>query len=157
MNKVLLIDDDPIVIALYANLFGKKGYDVMSAGDGEAGLAALHSHRPDAVLLDLGLPKLDGVQWLDQVRADDRYRNLPVVIFTAGADSAQVKAAQKTDALFVLPKGVFSPKDVVWAIGAAIASGKRDLGWLGSWLTLIATALSCIGAWWLLAHAHWIS
>jgi CheY-like chemotaxis protein len=123
VKKVLLIDDDPVVIAVYAALFEGGGYEVHTADDGEAGLAALYQHRPDAVLLDLSMPKLNGIQWLNKVRSDARFSHIPVVIFTAGAISWQLQAARNSDAVFVLPKTGTDPRKVVEALSNALVTG----------------------------------
>ena len=123
MKKVLLIDDDPVVTAVYAALFEAGGYEVHTADDGEAGLEALYKQRPDAVLLDLSMPKLNGVQWLNKVRSDARFAKLPVVIFTAGTISWQVNAARNTEGVYMLPKQGTDPRKVVDAVSTALVTG----------------------------------
>jgi CheY-like chemotaxis protein len=123
VKKVLLIDDDPVIIAVYESLFAASDYEVFFAEDGEAGLAAVHRHRPDVVLLDLSMPRLNGLQWLDKVRSDPRFRKLPVVVFTAGAIAWQVNAAKNSDVTMVLSKKNTDPKRVVDAVSAALITG----------------------------------
>ena len=126
MRCVLLLDDDPVVISLYTALFRHHGYEVLSAPDGESGLQVLERRRPDAVLLDLGMPKLDGLAWLRKIRADARYRTLPVVILTAGTVDVQIQAAQEGDAACVLSKHRSDPDEVVSWVMAAM-SGNRQV------------------------------
>lgn len=123
MRKVLLIDDDPVVTGIYSILFARAGYEVAIATDGEAGLAAVYEHRPQAVLLDLSMPKMNGLQWLTKVREDPRFKKLPVVVFTAGTIAWQVKAAQNSDVTYVLSKDNSEPRKVVEAINGAIVTG----------------------------------
>ena len=66
-RKIILIDDDPITIAILAAALAKAGYDVFSARDGEAGLALVGRERPDLVVTDLLIPKSDGIT---RVQAD---------------------------------------------------------------------------------------
>ncbi len=122
-KKVLLIDDDPVVTSVYASLFEAAGYDVKVADDGETGLAALYQHRPDAVLLDLSMPKLNGIQWMQKVRADNRFAKLPIVIFTAGQIGWQLNAARNSDATFILSKKGADPQKVVDAVALELATG----------------------------------
>ena len=123
MKKVLLIDDDPVIVAVYETLFAGSGFEVLIAEDGEAGLAAVHRSRPDVVLLDLSMPRLNGLQWLEKVRRDQRFAKLPVVVFTAGAIAWQVNAAKNSDVTMVLSKKTTDPKKVVDAVNTALVTG----------------------------------
>ena len=115
-KKILLIDDDPVVISLYSALFRHQGFEVVAAADGEAGLDSLARTRPDAVVLDLGMPKISGIEWLYAVRADQRYANIPIVILTASKHEWRLNAARNTDAVFVLTKQDTTPDEVVESV-----------------------------------------
>jgi CheY-like chemotaxis protein len=117
-NRILLIDDDPVVISLYTALFRHNGFEVVSASDGEVGLASLEQRHPDAVLLDLSMPKLNGIDWLCVVRADERFTQLPIVILTAS--DPQLPAALQSDAVSVLPKKTTTPDEVVESVTRAL-------------------------------------
>jgi len=123
VNSVLLIDDDPVVTCVYEGLFASAGYDVKVAQDGEDGLASVHRWRPDAVLLDLSMPKLNGLQWLQNVRSDRRFEKLPVVVFTAGQVAWQLTAAKNSTATCVISKKSADPAAVVRAVSDAITMG----------------------------------
>jgi len=128
MPKVLLIDDDPVVAGVYECIFSTVGFEVEVAADGEEGLAAVLQHRPDAVLLDLDMPKVNGLQWLERVRRDARFKRLPVIVFTAAAISWQVTAMRNADVTLVLSKKQCDPGKVVQAISQAVTN--RDWhGW----------------------------
>jgi CheY-like chemotaxis protein len=124
MNKVLLIDDDPVITAVYQKQFAARNYEVEVANDGEKGLEAVKRFRPDAVLLDLSMPNVNGVQWLNEVRRDERFKNLPVVVFTSGTVGWQVKAVRNSDVTYVLSKEGTEPKQVVAAVTNALETGK---------------------------------
>jgi DNA-binding response OmpR family regulator len=123
-TKVLLIDDDPVVTGIYQSLFAAAGFAVDIAEDGEAGLSAVHRQRPSAVLLDLSMPNVNGVQWLNEVRKDERFKSLPVVVFTSGTVGWQVKAVRNSDVTYVLSKEGTEPKQVVAAVTTALETGK---------------------------------
>jgi CheY-like chemotaxis protein len=123
VKKVLLIDDDPVIAAVYESLFASTGFEVLIAEDGEIGLASVYRHRPDVVLLDLSMPKLNGLQWLDKVRSDPRFSKLPVVVFTAGSIAWQVNAAKNSDVTMVLSKKNTDPKKVVDSVNTALVTG----------------------------------
>lgn len=119
MKKVLLIDDDPIITTVYQKHFRNEGFEVKVANSGKEGLDALHSFRPDAVLLDLNMPDVSGVKWLDDIRSDPRFAELPVVVFTAATIGWQVWAASNSDVTFMF-KDRSVPKEVVEAVKAAL-------------------------------------
>ena len=119
MKKVLIIDDDPVIRAVYEKHFRADGFEVRLASGGAEGLVAVQSFRPDAVLLDLNMPDANGVDWLTEVRSDPRFVHLPVLVFTAGAIGWQVWAASHADVAFIFKTGAM-PKHVVDAINAAI-------------------------------------
>ena len=73
------------VRALLTVLLEREGFQVRSAADGEAGLAAVHEHNPDVVILDVGLPRLDGLEVTRRLRASRATRTLPIILLTARA------------------------------------------------------------------------
>ena len=85
--KVLLIEDDPHILSLLRAYFEAKGDSVRSAQDGVDGLKAFTDERPDFVLLDIGLPRLDGWGVLEAIRATDK---VPLVLLTALDDTESV-------------------------------------------------------------------
>jgi CheY-like chemotaxis protein len=121
-RKVLLIDDDVVVTAVYESYFQDAGFKVTVANDGNTGLKALQDVQPDAVLLDLSMPNGNGIQWLQQSRSDPRFRDLPVVVLTSGKIGWQVKAAENT-VTHVLRKDTTQPANVVRAVVNQITIG----------------------------------
>ncbi len=79
-EKLLIIEDDKNLVKLLKYNFEKEGYRLASAADGEAGLAALRKERPDLVVLDAMMPKLDGFEFLKVIRRETR---VPVLMLTA--------------------------------------------------------------------------
>ncbi len=128
MPKVLLIDDDPTVVAMYDKLFRRHGYEVASAGDGASGLESFHRERPDLVLLDLGLPGMSGLQWLQTVRRQPGLDKLPVVVLTAGGTKAQVLSALSVGASCVLLKARDQPQRVI-DVAQTLISGEGPKTW----------------------------
>ncbi|HEY6493181.1 MAG TPA: response regulator [Trebonia sp.] len=90
MTKVLVIDDEPSILrALRINLTARN-YEVSTAGDGTSGLAAVSRERPDAVILDLGLPDMDGTEVIHGVRG---WSTTPIIVLTVwGAEHQKVAA-----------------------------------------------------------------
>ncbi len=84
-KKILVVDDEEeMVMAVQARLEA-NGYEVVTAYDGEEGLKKARSENPDLIILDLMLPKMDGYQVCATLKHDDRYKKIPVLLFTAKA------------------------------------------------------------------------
>ena len=120
MKKVLLIDDDAVMTAIYEKHFRTAGFEVMVANGGRDGLHAVHSFRPDGVLLDLNMPDVSGVDWLVEVRKDPRFAKLPVVVYTAASIKWQVWAAANSDVSIMFKEEGVGPRDIVRAVKGAV-------------------------------------
>lgn len=83
-KKILVIEDDRLFSDIYAAKFAEEGFDVLLAADGEDGRAKLLSEKPDVVLLDIMLPKITGIELLEQIRKheDEAVRATPVIVVT---------------------------------------------------------------------------
>lgn len=79
---VLLVEDDPSVLEMYRLKLELDGYRVNTALDGEEGLQKAGDLAPDIIFLDIRLPKMDGLEVLRKLRAQDRTRNIPVIILS---------------------------------------------------------------------------
>ena len=101
--RILIIDDEPHLPHQFARYLKKHGYDVETVADGEAGLQVLQKDSIDLVLLDLRLPKMSGLQVLEQLRSFEQ--ELPVVMLTAYGDVESAVAAMKLGASDYLLKG----------------------------------------------------
>jgi CheY-like chemotaxis protein len=82
MARILMVDDDPIITQIYSGLFERDGYKVDIAPSGHKALEKLAILPPDILLLDVGLPGMDGLEVLSQVRAHQNTANLPVLVFS---------------------------------------------------------------------------
>ena len=80
MTRVLVVDDEPPIVRAVAANLRVRGFEVLTAASGEAALAAVETHQPDCVVLDLGLPGIDGLEVLRRLRT---WTEIPVVVLTA--------------------------------------------------------------------------
>src|SRR5881409_1457197 len=85
-ERVLVIDDSPTITKVVQLVLTKAGYDVHTAPDGEAGLAAVRADRPDVILLDFVMPKMNGYQFCRELTADPLLKDVPVVLMSAKGD-----------------------------------------------------------------------
>jgi two-component system alkaline phosphatase synthesis response regulator PhoP len=109
MKTILVVDDEPKIAALARDYLEHAGYAVVVAGDGPAAMALVRSRRPDLIVLDLGLPGLDG---LDVARAVRRYSDVPILMLTARTDEADRIAGLELGADDYVTKP-FSPRELV--------------------------------------------
>jgi CheY-like chemotaxis protein len=106
-SRILIIDDDPGTRELLRRTLAAEDYTVMEAADGPKGLACLKRWRPDAVILDLMLPGMDGFEVLETMRRDDAWRGIPVVVVTAKDLTREEVAWLNGHASKVFQKGAY--------------------------------------------------
>jgi len=85
VSSILVVDDDPDIRDLVREVLEFDGYEVSEAQDGAVALEQIHQHRPDLVLLDLGMPVMDGWTFLKQCCGEPDCRGVPVVVMSAVA------------------------------------------------------------------------
>src|SRR4030088_812471 len=89
---VLVVDDVPDNVDILQLRLESQGYEVITAGDGEAALGIIRDKLPDLVLLDIQMPKLDGIETVKRLKADESLPFIPVIMVTARADAKDVVA-----------------------------------------------------------------
>ena len=92
MTRVLVVDDDPVIVGLLRVNFEMEGYDVTTAADGVEGLAAVRASRPDVVVSDVMMPRLDGLGLAAALKADPALATIPIVLLSAKAQNADIDA-----------------------------------------------------------------
>lgn len=104
-KKILLVDDEPELVFLIQDQLQSSGYEVSTAEDGQTGLEKARSEKPDLILLDLMLPKLDGHKICGLLKKDTRYADIPIIMLTAKAREEDVALAHElgADAYFTKP------------------------------------------------------
>lgn len=122
MKKILIIEDDQIVANIYRNKFSVEGYKVELAHDGQMGLEMVRSFRPDAVILDLMLPKMTGVELMKKIRSDEDFTQLPVIVFSNTYLTNMVQEAWKAGATKCLSKANCTPKQVIEVLRGVLYS-----------------------------------
>ncbi len=121
-KRILIADDEPNIVVSLEFLMKREGFDVSTAADGEAALAALASGVPDLVLLDIMLPKMNGFEVCQRIRANPQWNGVKVLMLTAkGRDTEVSKGlALGADAYVTKP---FSTKDLVAQIRQLLGLG----------------------------------
>ena len=109
---ILIVEDEAIVAELYSISLERAGYRVVVAGDGMAGLEAVSSAVPDFIFLDIRMPKLDGVEVLKRLRAEEATRHVPVVMLSNFDEPGLVKQTLDLGAKEYLVKAGLLPADL---------------------------------------------
>ncbi|MFN8547374.1 MAG: response regulator [Candidatus Eisenbacteria bacterium] len=114
-ESVLVVDDDVRVVELLQITLGGRGYQVLSAYDGETALRTIQNHRPDLVVLDVRLPKRSGFEVLELVRQDPHLKILPIILVSANAATETRLQGLRLGADDYLTKP-FSPRELIMKI-----------------------------------------
>lgn len=126
MRKLLIIEDDRIIGSIYSKKFAVEGFNVEVAEDGQTGWERLLAFRPDIVLLDLMLPKLNGLDILARARAMPELQSLPIIVFSNAYMTTVIDAAWKAGATTVLTKSNTSPKKLTETIHELLAKADAE-------------------------------
>jgi CheY-like chemotaxis protein len=126
MKKILIVEDDPVVGLVYQRFLEKHGFETDLARDGAQGLERLPVFEPDAVLLDLMMPKVGGIVVLSTIRADEAYRHLPVIVLTNACVPAFIQQATKAGANHVLDKSKVTPQSIVELLNTLFETSSRS-------------------------------
>ena len=105
-KRILIIEDNRDNRTIYAMVLKHAGYDVVEAEDGERGIEAVLSQLPDLIVLDIGLPGIDGWQVCSMLKADETTAAIKIIIVTAHAYTEDRLQAERSGANAYLPKPV---------------------------------------------------
>lgn len=116
LQKILVIEDEGPLSELLKDRFEDEGFKVTVANDGEKGLALALSEKPDIILLDIIMPRLNGLSMLKQLRSHEAGKTVPVIVLTNLSDPESVKEALAHGAYDILVKADWSIGDIVQAV-----------------------------------------
>ncbi|HSX29235.1 MAG TPA: response regulator [Candidatus Saccharimonadales bacterium] len=126
MAKVLIVEDDPLMSRMYQKIFTFEKYEVEMAADGEEGVAKAGSVNPTIILLDVMMPKMNGLQALEKLKASDQTKHVPVVMLTNLAGQQDAETALAKGAVKYIVKSEHEPKEVVDMVKEIIAGYTRN-------------------------------
>lgn len=119
-QKVLIVDDDVFLSGIYATKLDLEGFEVETARDGEEGLKVAAKSKPDIILLDVLMPKLDGFETLKRLKADPDLKDVPVIMLTNLGQKEDVEKGLQEGAEDYLIKAHFVPSEAVEKIRAVL-------------------------------------
>jgi len=123
-SRILVIEDSAVIQRLIEVCLRASDIDIVVRHDGKSGMAAVGSESPDLVILDIGLPGIDGWEILGRIRQDETTKDLPVVVLTAHAEEGSRKRADDggADAFVTKP---FQPNDFRSTVLALLGPDRR--------------------------------
>ena len=125
MAKVLIVEDDQFLSKMYGKKFQLAGYEVEIAMDGQEGLSKMRLTKPDIVLMDIMMPKLNGLDAIVQAKADALISNIPILVLTNLSNTDDATVAVKNGAVGYLIKSDFTPTQVVEKVKEFLASAAQ--------------------------------
>lgn len=121
--KILLVEDDPSLGKIYQVELEMDGFEVVLATDGEAGLESAKTTKPNLILLDIVLPKLNGLLVLEKLKKDEEAKNIPVIVITNFGQEDNVKKAFTLGAEDFVLKYQTTPAELVKKIKGILTPG----------------------------------
>ena len=119
-KRILLVEDEKDMAYAVTLQLEAKGYEVIAASDGHEGLEKARVKKPDLIILDLMLPKIDGYKVCRMLKFDSKYNNIPIILFTARAQDADKKIGREVGADAYITKP-FEPKALLDKIRELLA------------------------------------
>lgn len=105
-RKIIIVDDDTVVRKLLEAFLTKEGYQVSVACDGEEGLGRIREAKPDAVILDVKMPKMDGYEVLAALKRDETVKDIPVIMVSSMEMEGDIQKGMSLGAAHYLTKPV---------------------------------------------------
>lgn len=112
-NKILIIEDDSYISDMYRIKLESEGFDVIVASDGQKGVECLNQQKPDLILLDVVMPKMDGFSVLQNIKEDPEVQDIPIIMLTNLGQKDSVEKGLKLGAVDYIIKAHFTPLEVV--------------------------------------------
>jgi two-component system alkaline phosphatase synthesis response regulator PhoP len=122
-GRILVVDDEIYIVHILDFSLGMEGYEVVTALDGEEALAKAFEVKPDLIVLDIMMPKVDGYETCKALKADERTKNIPVILLSAKGRNVDMQTGYDVGADEYITKP-FSPRKLVDRINAML--GQAD-------------------------------
>src|SRR3989344_5177255 len=113
MKNILIIEDDPFVRKFYKDLFLRQHYGIEFAADGAEGIKKAKSFLPDLILLDIMMPKMNGLEVLKTLKEDPKTKNIQIIMLTNFGEEKYVREAAQYGASVFFLKVAYSPQKLV--------------------------------------------
>ena len=126
MIKILVVEDDPLISRMYQKIFSFEKLDVTLAHDGVEGLEKARSIKPTIILLDIMMPKMNGLEVLEKLKSDPELKKIPVIMLTNLAGQQDAEKAISKGAVKYIIKSEQDPKEVADMVRQILKGYTRD-------------------------------
>lgn len=126
MKKILIIEDDQNLLNNYQTELELRKFNVVSVTDGGKAVIAVEKENPDLILLDIMLPNKNGIDILEEVRSNDKFKTLPVIMLTNYGDEENIRRSLELGAIDYLKKYNVTPSDVGQRIEQILKSANEQ-------------------------------
>ena len=127
-KKILIVDDEAQLVEMMKMRLEATNYDVVTAYDGQEGFDKARNEKPDLIILDLMLPKMDGYKVCGLLKKDTRYSKIPIIMFTARAQEEDKKLGEEMGAEAYITKP-FEANTLLAKIKELLGEQERSSGW----------------------------
>ncbi len=121
MTKIAIIEDDQVISQMYRMKFEADGFEVQLADNGKQGVELVEEFKPDIILLDLQMPHMDGAEALEEIRAHDWGKTIPVIILTNLGEEEAPKSLKALGIHSYIVKADLTPRQVVSHVKEALS------------------------------------
>jgi DNA-binding response OmpR family regulator len=122
MKKVLIVEDDQLIFSILSRELADAGFEVSNAFDGEQAVDVTREQKPDLVLLDILLPRKNGFEVLQSLKADSELSSIPVVILSNLGQPEDIQKGRELGAIDYMVKVEFEPKQIVSKVRTLLAA-----------------------------------
>ena len=125
MAKILIIEDDALISRMYKKALSFEGFEVAVARNGREGLEEAQRTSPELILLDIMMPKMNGLEVLQRLKADEKLKKIPVVVLTNLSGTQDAQKAKQLGAKDYLVKSEYKPKEIADKIKSMIGGSPQ--------------------------------
>lgn len=124
MAKVLIVEDDVFMARMYLKIFSHENFEVVMASNGEDGLNKAREIKPDIMLLDIMMPKMNGFQVLETMKKEPELMNIPIIMLSNLAGDQDIEEAKNKGATDYIVKSNYTPHQIIGMVNKVLESPK---------------------------------
>ncbi len=113
MKRILIVEDEEIMLDLLQRKLKTHGYEVLVARDGEEGLKSIKEEKPDLIIMDLVMPKMDGFMVMEEIQKDEDLKKIPLIVVSNSGQPVELNRVRDLGAKDWLIKTEFNPQELV--------------------------------------------
>jgi CheY-like chemotaxis protein len=125
-KKILIVEDDNFVAEVYLAKLSEMGYETALAQNGEEGLAELKKGKVDLILLDILMPIMNGIEMLEEVKKNEEWKNIPVILLTNIGEKESIQKVREMGVKNYLIKSHFTPAEVIEKVESVFSENKDN-------------------------------